>query len=163
MAKIRTFDDDGIRRIGQVVRQVENTPRNKPPEVHSRFRNRYSDFRIGILDEELAYASSARVSIWSGTGGSETDSDRNIEEVFSWLIAEDETIAAGTEGFVVRCGAVYYFIPGCEVSPRYSALAGAVAGQAAQSGMGFDQPVADEGQYVNDYARDFGGEVPLAI
>ena len=64
-------------------------------------------FRIGVLDTDLTYRSSATMSVYTGGGGSETDSTENIT-VWDWLLAPGDSIAAGSNVIAGWNGSAWY-------------------------------------------------------
>ena len=91
------FDADSARRIARVVRRVERTPvapigkRGRWPVIQGATPN----IKIGVLDADLTYNASATVSIYTGAGGSATDSGDNVT-AYCWLLGAGDTIESGS-------------------------------------------------------------------
>ncbi len=74
-------------------------------ELLTGFPNPY--FKIGVLDSDLAYRSSATMSVYTGAGGSETDSGENIT-VWDWLLSPGDSIPAGSNVIAGWNGFAWY-------------------------------------------------------
>lgn len=91
------FDADSARRIARVVRRVERTPA-PPPSKRGRWpviSGTTQTIKIGVLDADLTYNGSAAVSIYTGAGGSATDSGDNLT-AYCWLLQAGDTLPAAT-------------------------------------------------------------------
>jgi hypothetical protein len=64
---------------------------------------------IGKLDAELTAGGSATMSIWTGAGGSESDSTENVT-VYDWLLGSGQTVASGKKVVVAYINGVPYVI-----------------------------------------------------
>lgn len=63
--------------------------------------------KIGILDGDLDYGSSATMSVYTGAGNAETDSGEDIT-VYDWLLQAGDSIPAGTKVIAIWNGFCWY-------------------------------------------------------
>ena len=97
MAKRASFDVDSAKRIARAVRRVERMP-VPPPSKRGRWpviQGATPNIKIGVLDADLTYNASATVSIYTGAGGSATDSGDNVT-AYCWLLGAGDTIESGS-------------------------------------------------------------------
>jgi hypothetical protein len=63
----------------------------------------------GKLDGDLSYNSTATMSVWDRTGGTETDTTVNIT-VRDWLLSSGQSVASGLQVIAVQIGSAWYVV-----------------------------------------------------
>jgi hypothetical protein len=108
------LSEQAVKKLAKMSRWFERNSRNQHPPRNRRVVSRGGGGGwIGILQGALSYGSSASVTLYVGTAGSETAG--TTVTCYPWMMSTGDSIAANTD--VVGCvvnGSYYVFNSACK-------------------------------------------------
>jgi hypothetical protein len=95
------FTRESAERIARATKTVERMVRNDGSHRGRYVKSNRFRMEAGKLDADLAYGSSAAVSVWRWNGSAMADAGYNVT-AYDWLLSSGQTISSGTQVIIAR-------------------------------------------------------------